>query len=200
MTASTDSRTAEAELARDADTSIRQTDRVVLIAGKHRSHKRPRTLLEPSLLAMQIPQFIRQTASVLIAGKHRSHNRPRTLLELSLPAMQIPQSIRQTASSLSRASTAPTIDREPCWSRACSRCRYLNSSDSPRRPYRGQAPLPQEPADPVGAELAREERDTVYLIHRGTCIAGKRAPTDCSAHQTATSYNFGNCTSPVTRL
>jgi len=154
-----------AELARDADTSIHQTDRVVLVAGKHCSHRRPRTLLEPSLLAMQIPQFIRQPAS-----------------------------------SLSRASTAPTIDREPCWSRACSRCRYLNPSDRPRRPYRGQAPLPQEPADPVGAELAREERDTVYLIHRGTCIAGKLAPTDCSAHQTATSYNFGNCTSPVTRL
>ena len=67
---------------------VRQTASV-LIAGKHRSHNRPRTLLEPSLLAMQTPQFIRQTASVLIAGKHRSHNRPRTLLEPSLLAKNV---------------------------------------------------------------------------------------------------------------
>jgi|GEM_PF-4791617 len=127
-----------AELARDADTSIHQTDRVVLIAGKHSSHKSPRTLLEPSLLAMQIPQFIRQTAS-----------------------------------SLSRASTAPTGDRGRCWSRACSRCRYHNSSDRPRRPHRGQAPLPQAPADPVGAELARDADTSIHQTDRVVLIAGK---------------------------
>jgi len=200
LTASTDSRTAEAELARDADTSIHQTDRVCPHRGQAPLPQEPANPVGAEL-ARDAGISIHQTDRVvLIAGKHRSHNRPRTLLELSLLAMQASQFIRQTASFLSRASTAPTRDRGPCWSRACSRCRYLNSSDSPRRPYRGQAPLPQAPANPVGAELAREERDTVYLIHRGTCIAGKRAPTDCSAHQTATSYNFGNCTSPVTRL
>ena len=55
------------------DDAVCLTDRVALIAGKHRSHRVYDCLLEPGLPAMNDDAVYLPDRVALIAGKHRSH-------------------------------------------------------------------------------------------------------------------------------
>jgi len=92
----------------------------------------------------------------VIAPREQVRSYP--LWERCLPAMQAPRSSCHTALSLLANKFAPT----PCGSGACPRCRRRGLPAIPRYlPSRTSSLLPR-----VGAVLARDKGDAVFLPHR----------------------------------